>query len=86
LGTSGFWAVVGDGRRSKEGSFERINSVHLQYSKIKVELPRSFSGEWVAAVRRLRNRYARPGRPEGLPRTAAIARKCRQKKTPAIVI
>jgi len=27
-----------------------------------------------------------PGRPEGLPRTAAITRKCRHKKTPTVVI
>jgi len=51
------------------------------------ELPRSFPGEWVAAVRRLETgTIGKPGRPEGLPRTAAITRRDWHKKAPAVVM
>jgi hypothetical protein len=48
-----------------------------------IELPFSFPSEGVAAMRGLENRYPiKTGRPEGLPRTAAITRNCGQKKAP----
>ena len=61
----------------------RTSSVHEYNSHIKLRAT-------TFVIRRMGGSYARadkpeiqePGRPEGLPRTAAIARKCRHKKAP----
>jgi hypothetical protein len=53
-------------------------------SRQRLTVPQSSPNEWVTAVRRLANRDRKTGRPEGLPRTAAIKTALRAYKSACI--